>query len=356
MTTYREAGVDVSAGDAASKAAYATAAKTFAARKGMVGEPVLEEGGYGGMLDLGKYYLVVTDDGTGTKSEIAFAAGSLKTLGSDLLAMVADDAVCTGAEVIAVSNTIDIAKVETHVIEELMEGLGEACHRQKIVIPAGEIAEVPGAVRSAVWSATAVGIVAKDRVIAPSGIAPGDVVIALRESGARCNGFSLIRKILTEHFGEQWHRQKLGGGTTWAESVLAPSVVYHAAVLELIGRYGEARTVQVKGIAHITGGGIPSKLRRTLRASGTGAELLDLWGPASFLRDLTEMGDVRIEEAYRTWNMGNGMLIVVSAEDAERSVQMLSDQGVEARVAGTITKDPTIVVRTFDGSTLQFSG
>jgi phosphoribosylformylglycinamidine cyclo-ligase len=146
MTTYKDSGVDVAAGDKASKSAYDAAASTFASRKGMIGCPVYEEGGYAGMLDMGEYYLVMTDDGTGTKIDVALAAGNCKTLGSDLLAMVTDDAVCTGAEVIAVSNTIDIAKVDPKIIADLMHGLSDACTKQKIVIPAGEIAEVPGAV------------------------------------------------------------------------------------------------------------------------------------------------------------------------------------------------------------------
>ncbi len=353
MTTYKDSGVDVAAGDKASKAAYDAAASTFTSRKGMIGCPVYEEGGYAGLLDMGDHFLVMTDDGTGTKIDVALAAGNCRTLGSDLLAMVTDDAVCTGAEVIAVSNTIDIAKVDPKIIADLMHGLSDACTKQKIVIPAGEIAEVPGAVHSATWSATAVGIVAKDRVIDTKKIAAGDVVIALKENGARSNGFSLIRKILSEKFGAQWWSEG-NKGSTWGDLVLTPSVIYHSAILDLIGRYGEKRKINVKGIAHITGGGIPSKFRRVLKRSGCGAVLNDLFAPPEWLTEVAAMGNVATEECYKTWCMGNGMMIVVDAHDVKESLGILKKANIEAKVCGKITEDGAIVVKGFDGSVMKF--
>ncbi len=360
MTTYKDSGVDIAAGDKASKAAYDAAASTFASRKGMVGCPVYEEGGFAGLLDMGDHYLVMTDDGTGTKIDVALAAGQCTSLGSDLLAMVTDDAVCTGAEVIAVSNTIDIAKVDPKIIGDLMKGLSEACSNQKIVIPAGEIAEVPGAVHSATWSATAVGIVAKDRVIETKSISPGDAVIALKEHGARSNGFSLIRKILCEKFGKTWWKEPANQQTnkaansTWGDLVLTPSAVYHAAILGLIGRYRENPKINVKGIAHITGGGIPSKFRRVLKRSGTGAVLDNLFTPPAWLTEIAAMGNVATEECYKTWCMGNGMMIVVNPEDAKEAVAILKKAGIEAKVCGEITEEPAIMVKGFDGSVMKF--
>ena len=360
MTTYKDSGVDIAAGDTASRAAYAAAAKNFASRKGMIGAPVFEVGGYAGFLDMGDYYLVMTDDGTGTKIDVALAAGNCKTLGSDLLAMVTDDAVCTGAEVIAVSNTIDIAKVDPKVIGDLMQGLSDACSAQKIVIPAGEIAEVPGAVHSATWSATAIGIVAKDRVINTGTIAVGDAVIALRENGARSNGFSLIRKILSEKIGKEWWNEPANQKTnkptnnTWGDLVLTPSVVYHSAILELIGRYGKKPTINVKAISHITGGGIGSKFRRVLKKTGLGADLTDLFDPPAWLTEIAAMGNVATEECYKTWCMGNGMLIVVDPNNAQEAITHLKKSGIEAKVAGEITEDPAIIVHAHDKSILNF--
>ena len=353
MTSYKDSGVDIQAGDAASKAAYAHATSTFASRKGMIGAPVEEEDGYAGFLDMGDYYLVQSDDSTGTKIDLADKMQKFDTLGYDLLAMVVDDAVCVGAEVISVSNCLDVPAIDPAMVDQLMSGLATACSEQKIVIPAGEIAEVPGAVERGVWSATSVGIVEKSKVIQPESIAEGDVIIALQSGVARSNGFSLIRKILTDAHGDNWHEVEWSNGTRWGEILLTPSVVYHAAILALTGRYQETRAINVKGVAHITGGGIPSKLRRVLKKSGCGAQLTDLYSPHDALVDLIELGTVPTEEAYRTWNMGNGMLVIVNAADAENAVALLQEQNRNAKIAGTITKDSDIVISAWNGEELK---
>ncbi|MDD5103495.1 MAG: phosphoribosylformylglycinamidine cyclo-ligase [Candidatus Peribacteraceae bacterium] len=354
MTTYKDSGVDVPEGDRASALAYAHAVSTFASRKNMVGMPVEEKNGYGGFLDMGDHYLVISDDSTGSKIDLAFDVGKFDTLGYDLAAMVADDAVCTGAEPIAISNTIDVPKIDAKVIDQLMGGLAKACTEQKIVVPAGEIAEVPGAVARGVWSATVVGIVAKDRVLKPETVKPGDVVIALRGAVARSNGFSLIRKILLDAHGKEWFTKEWKNGTTWGEVLLTPSVIYSAAILALIGRHGEPVHVPVKGVAHITGGGIPSKLKRVLKKSGFGAALTDLWVPHAALVDVITLGHVSTEEAYRTWHMGSGMLAIVEEKHVKKALELLKTNGIEAKQAGTITEKPVIEITAFNGKVLSF--
>ncbi|PIR48472.1 phosphoribosylformylglycinamidine cyclo-ligase [Candidatus Peregrinibacteria bacterium CG10_big_fil_rev_8_21_14_0_10_55_24] len=353
MTSYADSGVNIHQGDRASRMAYAHAASTFASRKGRIGAPVFEEDGFAGFLDMGDYYLVQSDDSTGTKIDLAFAMERYDTLGYDLAAMVADDAVCTGAEPISISNTLDVPRIESHVVDGLLKGLARACTEQRIVIPAGEIAEVPGAVQHAVWSATVVGIVAKDRVLKPQTIEAGDAVIALRSAVLRSNGFSLARKILTDLYGEAWYREEWKKGTSWGEVLLTPSIIFGDAILRLIGRFGEERAINVKGIAHITGGGIPGKLRRILKPTGTGADLTDLWPPHPAVTDLVSLGKVPTEEAYRTWNMGNGMLVVLPQKEAQRAVELLKKAGREARIAGTITADPMIRITAGNGETLS---
>ncbi|MBU0766817.1 phosphoribosylformylglycinamidine cyclo-ligase [Patescibacteria group bacterium] len=348
MTRYKDAGVDIEQGDKASASAYSHAVSTFASRKGMIGEPVFEENGFAGFLDMGDYYLVQSDDSTGTKIDLAFSVGKLDTLGYDLVAMVADDAVCTGAEPISISNTLDIPHIDPKVVDQLMGGLAKACSEQKIVIPAGEIAEVPGAVEKGVWSATVIGVVEKSKVLKPETIEAGDVIISLKSAGPRCNGYSLIRKILEGKLDEEWK-----DGKTWGEVMLTPSIVYSNALLELIGRYGEDRKVNVKGLAHITGGGIPSKLGRTLKKSGLGAELTDLWSPHESLVDLIKLGSVTTEEAYKTWNMGNGMIVIVSEDEADKALEMLNNGNIEAKIAGTVCQKSGIVLKAFDGKELK---
>ena len=349
MTDYKDAGVNIQEGDKASASAYKHAVSTFASRKGMIGEPVFEKDGFAGFLDMGDYYLVQSDDSTGTKIDLAFTVGKLDTLGYDLVAMVADDAVCTGAEPISISNTLDIPKIDQNVIDQLMGGLAKACSEQKIVVPAGEIAEVPGAVEKGVWSATVVGVVEKDKVLRPETIQAGDVIIALKSAGPRCNGYSLIRKILEGKLNEEWKN-----GQTWGEVMLTPSMIYSSKLLELLGRFGEERTVNVKGLAHITGGGIPSKLGRTLKKSGCGAKLTDLWEPHEALVDLIKIGNVATDEAYKTWNMGNGMMVIVSEDEAEKTLNLLSTSNIEAKICGKVSEDNTIILKAYDDSELSF--
>ena len=378
MTTYKDAGVDIEKGDRASAIAAQKSYSTFSSRIGRIGEPLSEVGGFGGFLDMGDYYLVQTDDGTGTKIDLACELQKFDTLGYDLLAMVADDIVCTGAEVISVTNTLDVPKLDTDMIEELMDGFAHACREQKIVIPAGEIAEVPGAVHSAVWSATALGIVAKDRVLKPETIVPGDLIISLREYGPRCNGYSLIRKILKGNWppfvanfachGEVLRSKaeepriqtrenlhlRMTQFSSLQKELLRPSTIYHSAILKLIGRYGEERRVDIKGIAHITGGGIPSKLGRVLKKSGYGADLTHLWDPPESLTEIMHAGNVTLEEAYRTWNMGNGMMLIIDSSSAHTALKKLTEQKMEARIAGVVTPSSSICIRASSGPTLQY--
>lgn len=354
MSTYKDSGVDIKAGDDASSRAYKNALATFSSRKGMIGASASKDAGFAGLLDMGDYFLVQTSDGTGSKMSLALEVGNLDTLGADLVAMVADDAVCTGAEVIALSNTFDVPKVDAAQIDSFTKGLSEVCSEQKISITGGEIAEVPSAVKEPVWNATCIGIVKKDRVIKPETIKEGDTVLALRSAVARSNGFSLIRHILQKEFGDAWTKKEWKEGKTWGEIMLTPSIVYHAAILSLIGRFDEKRTIDIKGIAHITGGGIPSKFRRVLRSANVGAELNNLWPPHEALSDLIKLGSVSPEESYKTWNMGNGMLLVLSEKDSVQAIELLKKNGIEARVAGRITKDSPIILKTFTGETLTF--
>ena len=352
MTTYKDSGVDIDAGNTASRIAYDHAKSTFDSRSGKMGSAVINDGGFAGMLDMGEFFLVQNDDGTGSKMELAVAMNRFDTIGYDLLAMVVDDAICTGAEVVSVSNTLDVGYIDTNMIDPLLAGLAKACLEQRIVIPGGEIAEVPGAVNSPVWNATSVGIVKKEHVIDTTTITEGDSIIALQSGVARSNGFSLIRKILSDTQGENWYNEPWRG-QTWGEIMLTPSVIYHSALLNLLGRYNEERKITIKGLAHITGGGIAENLRRTLRASHTGANLTTLFPPHDAIKDLMVLGSVSIDEAYKTWNMGNGMLIIVDPADVHESVALLQSSGIQAQVAGSVTSNTDITLTTYNARILE---
>ncbi len=343
MADYKEAGVDIQAGDKASKIAYSFAKSTFPSRKGMIGNPISDDGSFAGMMDMGDFYLVQGDDGVGTKIEIAEKINKFDTMGFDLLAMVCDDAVCLGAETISMTNTLDTNKVDATIIHDLMQGLAKACIEQKIVIPGGEIAEVGNSVNGNVWNATAVGVLEKNKVITGKNIKVGDTIIALHEKGFRSNGFTLVRYILEQTYGKDVYSQLSPFGKTWGEMMLEPSTIYSAAILALTGRFGDERKFDVKGIAHITGGGIPGNFNRILKQTGLGANFDNLFEPTEMVKEIQKLGNVAEAEAYKTWNMGNGMMLVVDADDAEAVLENLT---VEAKIVGKIIPENKIVIDT----------
>ncbi|MBI4127216.1 phosphoribosylformylglycinamidine cyclo-ligase [Candidatus Peregrinibacteria bacterium] len=322
MTTYKESGVNIEKGDECSALAYAAAKATFAGRAGMIGSSAALEGGFSGALDMGDFYLVQNDDGVGSKMMVAQAMGKFDTVGYDLVAMVADDAICLGAEVISISNTIDIDKVDEKIIGPMMDGLRNACLAEKIVVPGGEIAEIPGQVKGTIWNATAVGIVEKSKFIDGTRVREGDSILGLRSAGFRSNGFSLVRKILSDKFGGDWVNADYGDGRKWGEVVLTPCLIYHRALLGLLGGYGEKRKIDVHALAHITGGGLEGNVERVVKG-GLRAEFDNLWEPLEMMTKLIEIGAVPEADARTTWNMGTGMVLIVAPEDEAAVVASL---------------------------------
>lgn len=342
MSTYADSGVDIEMGDKSSSIAYQAAKATFVSRKGMIGEPLVDDGGFAGLLDMGDFYLVQNDDGVGTKIEIAEKINKLETLGYDLLAMVLDDAVCLGAEPISVTNTLDVNKVDPGKVEALMEGLKKAAIKHKIAIPGGEIAELGTMVNGYLWNATCVGIVEKNKIIKGDKITKGDLLIALHSDGLRSNGFSLVRHILKNNFGENWYGEEFKPGLSWAEAVLTPSKIYSSAIMEMHGRYGQAGIVDLKGIAHITGGGIAGNLSRILKGKNIGAKIDKLPQAHEMVLRLMELGKVAKEEAYKTWNMGVGMILVVAESELNKISEICEKHQVRHSVIGEIVEQPGI--------------
>lgn len=358
MTTYQDSGVNIQAGDEASKKAYGHAKTTFNSRAGMIGAPLLQEGGFSGALDMGDFLLVQNDDGVGTKMEIAERTGDYSTIGQDLVAMVADDAICVGAEVISLTNTIDTPAVDPAAIDAMTGGLGEACKKEKIVIPGGEIAELGNALNRMVWNATAVGIVKKEKFITGKNIKAGDTIIGLQGNVLRSNGISLARKICEKNFGPDWHNVEWQGGVTWGHVLLTPSKIYHRLLLEtILGTFDEARTYDIHGLAHITGGGIPGNLPRIFPDATFGAVLDDLHSPHPALVDLKKLGNVEESECYTTWHCGTAMMIICDENDAKDICKTINDMDntSAAKVVGHVTDTGSITIHSqFSGAVLEF--
>jgi len=346
MIDYKSAGVDVKTGDLASKKAYENAKKTFSSRQGKIGEPVVLNGGFAGALDFGDFYLIQNDDGTGTKTEIAEAIGKFDTIGEDLVAMVADDAIAVGAETISITNTFDVPKVDPQIIEQMTASLARACTKEKIVIPGGEIAEIGNATNKIIWNATAVGLVKKNKFITGDRIKAGDKIIGLKGRVLRSNGFSLARKICENNFGKDWFSKEWKDGVSWGEILLTPSKIFHRLLLEnVLGDFESSRFFDVKGIVHVTGGGIPGNVPRIL-PKGLGAKFNNLHAPHDVIFDLKKLGELTEKEIYKTWHAGTAMMLFVKEEDSIKICEKLNsvDNEVEAKIVGEVTVTPKIEI------------
>ncbi len=342
MATYKESGVDIELGDKCSAIAYNAAKNTFISRKGMIGEPLLDEGGFSGALDMGDYYLVQNDDGVGSKINVAEMVGKYDTLGYDLVAMVADDAICMGAETISITNTLDVNKLDEKKVTGLMSGLEKAALEQKIVVPGGEIAELGNMVNGYIWNATAIGILEKSKLIDGQKIRPGDKIIGLPSAGLRSNGFSLVRHILGNKYGEDWANKEYNGNMTWGEAVLTPSIIYSDLLLGMHGRYKRKGIVEIKGIVHITGGGIPGNIKRVLKNNNLGANIDNPPNPLEVFVKLMAIGNVAPEEAYKVWNMGVAMILIADGEEAGKILKICGEKKVNASIIGEVTENPEI--------------
>ncbi len=354
---YQSAGVNIEQGDKASRIAYENAKKTFVSREGKIGQPFALDGGFSGVLDMGEFLLVQNDDGVGTKFEIAERVKKYDTLGDDLAAMVVDDAICVGAEVISLTNTIDTPEINPDMIQDLTNGLAQVCLSQKIVIPGGEIAELPGTLKRAVWNATAVGIVKKNKFITGKNIIAGQKIIGLKGRVLRSNGMSLARKICEVNFGSNWHQVRWKNNVTWGEVLLTPSKIYHRLLLaQVLGDFESKRIFDISGIVHVTGGGVPGNLPRIF-SKNIGALLDDLHEPHEVIKDLQRLGSVDEAECYSTWHCGTAMLLVCNESDASAICKTLNsaDKEVDAKVVGKITNSPSIqLISQFSGKTLDF--
>lgn len=339
-------GVDLGLGDRCSRRAFRWAERSFETRQGRWGMPSFGgAGSFSNWMDFGSLKVAMTCDGIGTKAEIAERTGIYATLGYDLVAMVADDLVANGIEPVNLVNVLDVDKPDEEIVDQLMQGLHAACTECGIAIVGGEIAELDrrvggwGPRMHFNWCATAIGVPRNGGAPIDGGqIAAGDVVVAIRSAGFRSNGFTLVRSILEAAYGPSWHEAPSADGRSWGEVALTPSFLCTPAILALIDA-----GIPLRGVGHVTGGGIPSKFGRVLKKSGLGARLDRLFPPHDFMRELLVLGQVDVETAYRQWNMGNAMLLVVPPPAADQTLSLLAARGTAAQAAGEIVPGPIVI-------------
>jgi phosphoribosylformylglycinamidine cyclo-ligase len=338
--TYREAGVDIDAGDA-----LVERIKPFA-KKTMRPEVLGGIGGFGALVEVSKKYkkpvMVSGTDGVGTKLKVAFRMKKHDTVGIDLVAMSANDILVCGAEPIFFLDYFACGKLDVGVAADVVKGIAEGCEQAGCALIGGETAEMPGMYDPNEYDLAgfAVGLVEKDHIIDGSKIAVGDAVIGLASSGAHSNGFSLIRKVIATSSADLY--DSFNGTQTLGEALLEPTRIYVKPVLTVLAE------VKVKGMAHITGGGLTENIPRVL-PEGTCARLdSHTWQAPKIFDWLKRHGRIEPAEMHRTFNCGIGMALVVGKGEVKAALDTLAACGVDAWEIGAIAareaNGPQVVV------------
>jgi phosphoribosylformylglycinamidine cyclo-ligase len=331
-TSYEDAGVSIAAGEAAVERIKSKVRSTF--RPEVIGDI----GGFGGLFEFASHrythpVLVSSTDGVGTKALVAQAAGRFDTIGVDLVAMCVDDLVCQGAEPLFFLDYIAVGKLDPDHIEQLVEGVAHGCRQAGCALIGGEMAEHPGAMEPGEFDLVgfAVGVVERDRLITGEHVQRGDVLIGLPSPGLRSNGYSLARKVLLESAGRELRDPAWPGAQhSLGDELLVPSVVYAPAIASLL------RHVDVRAVAHITGGGLPGNLVRVL-PEGADAEIdQGTWEAPRIFGEIQRLGEVSDAEMQKVFNLGVGMVVVVAADEVHRTLDLLRTEGHRATQIGEI--------------------
>lgn len=341
-SAYAAAGVDLDAADAAVRRMAPHLARTAT-------EAVLPDraGGYGGLYALpggaggSRPVLVSSTDGVGTKLELARALGSLRTVGVDLVAMVVDDLVCTGARPLFLQDYLAVGAVDPDEVEDLVAGVADGCEQAGCALLGGELAEHPGVMAPGQvdLAGFGVGIVEEGAILGPHRVQEGDAIVALASSGPHSNGYSLIRRVVE---GADLHAEHPALGESLGAALLRPTRVYAQDCLALLA------ATPVHALAHVTGGGIPGNLPRVLPA-GLGAVVRTETFPVPpVLGVLRDLGDLDPEELWQVFNMGAGMLAVVP--DPDQALAVLGERGVPAWHCGEVTVGEGVALTGRDSS------
>ncbi|GGZ98887.1 phosphoribosylformylglycinamidine cyclo-ligase [Arenicella chitinivorans] len=336
--SYRDAGVDIDAGDA-----FIDVIKPVAKRTQREGS-LSGLGGFGALFQIPKGYeepiLVSGTDGVGTKLKLAFDLNKHDTIGIDLVAMCVNDVLVQGAEPLFFLDYFATGKLTPEIAAQVVTGIGEGCVQANAALIGGETAEMPGMYQAGEYDLAGfcVGAVEKSEIIDGSKVASGDVLIGLASSGAHSNGYSLIRKVIDTY---QVPLDTQLDGKALSELVLAPTRIYVRPVLSLM------KSIPVNALAHITGGGIPGNLNRVLPQDCHAVVQESAWEWPALFRWLQETANIEQQEMYRTFNCGVGMILVVKPEHADEAIAHLNAAGEIAFLLGDIragAKDPQIQI------------
>ncbi len=333
MSTYKDAGVDIDAGDRAVELMKASIAK--ATRPEVMGGI----GGFAGLFDasalkkLNKPLLATSTDGVGTKTEIARQMGIYDTIGEDLVAMVVDDLVVCGAEPLFMTDYIAVGKVIPERIADIVKGIARGCVKANTALIGGETAEHPGLLKDDEFdiAGAATGVVDADKQLGPHLVKAGDLIIAMPASGFHANGYSLVRHILASQKLDL-HEIYEGLDKTLGEILLTPTEIYTLDCLALI----RAQQENIRTFSHITGGGLADNTARVIPDGLIAKYDRTTWALPIEMKFMAEVARVPQHDMERTWNCGIGMVAIVDPSIADLSIKSLAARGMKAWVAGSI--------------------
>ncbi len=326
--SYRDAGVDIDAGDQ-----LVENIKPYAKRT-MRPEVLSGIGGFGGLVEISKKYkepvLVSGTDGVGTKLKLAFELNIHDTVGIDLVGMSVNDILVQGAEPLFFLDYFACGKLDVPNATEVIKGIAAGCEQAGCALIGGETAEMPGMYPVGEYDLAgfAVGVVEKASIITGSSIVPGDVVLGMASNGAHSNGYSLVRRIIERSKPDL--SAPFDGSRTLAEAIMAPTRIYVKPLLALM------QDLTIKGMAHITGGGITENVPRVLPDNVVADIESAFWEMPRLFRWLQEQGNVAMQEMYRTFNCGIGMVLIVDSKDADLAIRQLEAAGESVMRIGAI--------------------
>ena len=331
--TYADAGVDIDAGNYSVQLIKDSVKATY--RPEVLGDL----GGFGGLfaLNSGKYkepVLVSGTDGVGTKLKLAFLLDKHDTIGQDAVAMCVNDILVQGAEPLFFLDYLAVGKLDPEQVAAVVKGVADACKESGCALIGGETAEMNGFYPVGEYDIAgfAVGAVEKSKIITSECVKAGDVLLGLPSSGVHSNGYSLVRKIVFEKKGFKGDEVIPELGKSIGEELLTPTRLYPKTCLPLIEKF------DIHGMVHVTGGGYYENIPRAL-PDNMGAEInVDAWEVPAIFKLLKEWGNVDWHEMYRTFNMGIGMIIIVSADEAEKVKSFLAEKGETCYTIGTVTE------------------
>ena len=342
VTTYKDAGVDIDAGDALVERIKPLAARTRRP------EVISGVGGFGGLFALppGKYkepVIVSGTDGVGTKLKLAFLLNRHDTVGIDLVAMSVNDVITCGAEPLFFLDYFATSRLRVEEATEVIRGIAQGCELAGCTLLGGETAELPGFYGQGEYDLAGfcVGVVERSKILDPKRVQPGDALVGLGSSGLHSNGYSLARKVLLEDKRLSLTVAPAGFPEILGEALLAPTRIYAKDVAELLEK------VDVKGMAHITGSGIPGNLPRCM-PDGTKAVLSErAWTRPPIFDFIAQSGNVPRDEMFSTFNMGLGLILVMPSADVPAALRVLEKRGVPAWEVGRIEQgegEPVAVI------------